>query len=407
MLEQYPIIMVWDDHEVADNGWYSGAANHNPATQGSWFARKAASRKAYFEWNPIRPTAPGNDSIIHRNFNFGKLFNLVMLDTRFEARDSSLGTLISTTNAYMIDTNRRMIGNTQLAWLKGQLSDTSTQWKLIGNQVMIAPLVLSVVLFTEIANGDQWDGYPAERNRVFNYISQNNIKDVVFLSGDIHSSWADDLPGADSTYVSSTGAGSVATEFIGSSITSSANAPATPGTIMTADPWFKYIDFSLRGYLLFDVNKTRAQGDYIHVNSISSRTYTTSDDAQWVNLNGERHLRTGSAPLGVNPGNPPLVSPFPVAVNVPVVKNAGMIVLNCYPNPATSVVNIQFYNEEHTDLSLEVSDLSGKMVYHGHTGDLSAGVHNYSLQIGDLPNGNYLLSLHDRNNQYSRVIVKE
>ncbi|HXP48865.1 MAG TPA: alkaline phosphatase D family protein, partial [Bacteroidia bacterium] len=179
MLQQYPLISIWDDHETCDNSWYSGAANHNPATQGNWFVRKNASKKAYFEWMPIREIAPGNDTIIHRAFKWGNLLSWIMLDTRYEARDSSLGTFLSTTNAYMIDTNRRLLGNPQLAWLQTQLNDNSTQWKMVGNQVMIAPFHV----LGQVANGDQWDGYPAERNRVFRYIEKTKVKDIVFLTG--------------------------------------------------------------------------------------------------------------------------------------------------------------------------------------------------------------------------------
>ena len=48
LFQQYPWIQIWDDHDVANNSWETGAQNHNPATQGSYIARKDASFKAYF-----------------------------------------------------------------------------------------------------------------------------------------------------------------------------------------------------------------------------------------------------------------------------------------------------------------------------------------------------------------------
>ena len=407
MLEQYPIIMVWDDHETCDNSWYSSALNHSSATQGNWFTRKNAAKKAYFEWNPIRPVATGNDTIIHRNFKFGNLFNLIMLDTRLEGRDSSLGSLINVTDTYLSDTNRNMLGPIQLSWLKNQLSDTTTQWKIIGNQVMVAPLTYTTLGVTEILNGDQWDGYPAERNRVFNYISRNNIKDVVFFSGDIHSSWADDMPGADSVYNPATGAGSVATEFIGSSITSSPGTPpATPAVIMALDPWFKYVDFTYRGYLLFDINKTRAQGDFIHVSAVDTRAYTTHDDAYWMNLNNEKHLRLATSPLGLNPGNPPLVSPFPGPSSVPVTGNSGLIVFSCYPNPAYDEVNFQFYQDEPSALQITISDIAGNLVSSIKTKELPSGLNNSSINISDFPVGIYLIKLANGHSIYTSKVIK-
>jgi alkaline phosphatase D len=400
MLEQYPLIAVWDDHESANNSWYSSAENHNAATQGNWFVRKNASKKAYFEWMPIREQAPGNDTIIHRNFKFGNLFNLIMLDTRLEGRDSSLGTLLSPTNAYMIDTTRKLLGTTQLSWLKSQLSDTSARWKLLGSQVMVAPLVF----LGSVLNGDQWDGYPAERNRVFNYISQNNIADVCFLSGDIHSSWASDLPGADSSYHSSTGAGSVATEFIGSSITSPANIPGVSiSALELADPYFKYVDFSNRGYLLFDVNKNRAQGDYIHMSSITSRTYTSTDAAQWQNLNGERHLRTAPSVLGANPGNPPLVHPIP-ATSVQNVNN--IVVFSAYPNPTSGDFYLQYYLAAASNVRLTVVDMAGRCVYSSNVGFIAAGVNNAAISLNGLENGVYTVSIEAGNAVYSCKVAK-
>jgi alkaline phosphatase D len=406
MLEQYPIIQVWDDHEAANNGWYSSAENHNWATQGNWFVRKNASKKAFFEWNPVRKIAPGNDSIIHRNFKFGNLFNLIMIDTRLEGRDSSLGALIPITNAYMNDTNRRMLGPVQLDWLKNQLSDNSTQWKIVGEQIMIAKLALNVLITTEVLNGDQWDGYPAERRRVFRHISQNNIKDVVFLSGDLHTSWAADLPSSDSTYVPATGAGSVATEFIGGSVTTPGFIPVTGATIQAADPWFKYAELSKHGYLLFDINQSRVQGDFIHVSNIDTRTYTTANDAQWQNLDNERHLRIATTPLNPNYGhNPPLVSWYPTGTGIQPVNNS-LVVFSCYPNPTSNEVHLQLYIDEPGKLDIAITDLNGKVVYSTSTAAMPRGMNNTTLNIGDLSDGVYMITINTGKGSYSNKIIK-
>jgi alkaline phosphatase D len=260
-----------------------------------------------------------------------------MLDTRYEHRDSSLGNIIPSTNALLTDTNRQMLGPTQLAWVKTQLSDTTMQWKIMGNQVMIAPLVL----LGNVLNGDQWDGYPAERKRVYDYIMQQNIHDVIFVTGDIHSTWACDLPHPDSTYNPTTHSGSVATEMIGTSITSTATGLNTvQALIQTSDPYYRYIETTLRGYLLLDINKQRAQGDFIHISSDSTKSYTASDDAQWVNIDGNRFLSPAPGVLGPRTGNPPLV-PFTTAINeVPGANKLTMIV--CSPNPADNEVAVQY-----------------------------------------------------------------
>jgi alkaline phosphatase D len=76
------MIAVWDDHETANNAWTGGAENHDPQTEGDFGARKAASTRAYFEWMPVREQADGR---CFRQFAFGDLVDLVMLDTRMWA----------------------------------------------------------------------------------------------------------------------------------------------------------------------------------------------------------------------------------------------------------------------------------------------------------------------------------
>jgi len=400
IFQQYPWIQIWDDHDVANNSWNSGAQNHNPATQGSWYARKARAFKAYFEWLPIRETAPGNDSIVHRNFKWGNLLNLIMLDTRYEGRDSSLGSLIPLTNAYLTNPNRQMLGPAQLSWVESQLSDTSVQWRIFGNQVMIAPLDFG----GSILNGDQWDGYPAERKRVFDYIMQQNIKDVVFVTGDIHSSWASDLPHPDSTYVAATGAGSVATEFIGTSVTSTATGLSGIQTLLlSGNPHIKYLEATKRGYLLFDVNKHRAQGDFIHISQVATRNYTTSDDAQWMNVDGNRFLSPAPTSIPPRNTNPPLVATT-VAINEVPAEN--MIVLTCYPNPTDNEVYVQYYLNEASKVDLNVYDLKGALISHRSEQQSHPGVFNTKFYLDGLAAGTYIIHISDGNKVLSRKIVK-
>ena len=41
------MVMMWDDHESANDSWTGGAENHDPAKEGPWPARTAAARRAY------------------------------------------------------------------------------------------------------------------------------------------------------------------------------------------------------------------------------------------------------------------------------------------------------------------------------------------------------------------------
>jgi alkaline phosphatase D len=284
--QQFPFIVVWDDHESANDSWKDGAQNHQP-NEGSWAIRKSNAKQAFFEWLPIRQTGPQNDPYqIFRNIQYGDLLELIMLDTRLHGRDQQAGTTGSIVN----DPNRQLLGTDQFTWLGNRLSNTNARWKILAQQVMMAPLQVGGTAF----NGDQWDGYPAERTRVYNHIIQNNINNVVVITGDIHSSWANDLPLP--SYNSSTGAGSVGVEFVTPSVTSPGlNIPGGASVIQLANSHVKFCNLNQKGFILLDVNKNRTQADWFFVSTIDQPSSAfTHARSHYVN-NNERFLRNTSS----------------------------------------------------------------------------------------------------------------
>lgn len=250
---QHPFIAVWDDHETADNAYDGGAANHQPE-EGAWALRRAAAAQAYAEWMPFREQAGGK---IYRAFSFGGLADVVMLDTRNEARSLQIGNVAEDT------AERSLLGATQEAWLAETLRASTARFKLVGQQVMVGQLAFgeSHTPF----NLDQWDGYPAARGRLLDVLE--TVSDVVVLTGDIHSSWAMDVVrdpwGA---YDPATGRGSVAVELVTPGVTS----PGVPGAAgvglvqaaREANPHMKFGNFSDRGYLVVDVTRSRVHADF-------------------------------------------------------------------------------------------------------------------------------------------------
>ncbi|MDB5284136.1 MAG: hypothetical protein JWO06_3211, partial [Bacteroidota bacterium] len=202
----FPFITVWDDHETCNNSYSTGAPNQSGQP---YSFRKHNSTSTYFKWMPLRKPDALDTLRIFRKLRYGKLLDLVMLDTRLYDRDEQD---LSATN----DSTRHMMGPVERAWFYQQLDDTATRWKIIGNQVMFAPLNV----LGQPVNADQWDGYNYERGLIENHILQHPVKDVVILTGDIHSTWCNDVPGPN--YNSNTGAGSVCVEFVGTSVTSPA-----------------------------------------------------------------------------------------------------------------------------------------------------------------------------------------
>ncbi len=259
---QHPFYAVWDDHELANNAWSGGAENHDDATEGPFAERKAAAAQAYAEWMPIRLDEPGK---IYRKVRFGDLAELFLLDTRLWGRDEQAA---NQDDPSLNDPDRTLLGADQEAWLADGLTQSTAKFKIIGQQVMVAELPVEA-----LTNTDQWDGYPAARERFYNVLTAGQIDDVVVLTGDIHSTWAADLVPDGASYDPASGAGSIAVELVVPAVSS----PGVPDIfaelavdILEDFPHFKLIDLTKRGYLVLDVTPERTQGAYYHVDSVET-----------------------------------------------------------------------------------------------------------------------------------------
>lgn len=278
---QHPFICVWDDHESANNAWAEGAENHSSGSEGDWFARRTASNQAYFEWMPIRDTGildNYGDKAIYRRFRFGDLVDLIMLDTRIAGRDAQAPLFDQFTAG---DPNRTLLGFEQEQWLHNQLTQSQTdgvRWKVLGQQVMMAQLTVA----NDISlNMDQWDGYRATRQRLYNHIENNDIDNFMVLTGDIHSSWAWDLASNPFNlweYGRITGRGAIGGEFVTPGVSSSfldksgltdIASKALDGLL----PHLKWVDITQQGYVYLDISHKRAKAHWYHVNTVESQDY--------------------------------------------------------------------------------------------------------------------------------------
>ncbi len=388
--QQYPFYNVWDDHETANDSWVGGAEAHDTATEGFWAVRKANGQKAFFEWLPIRPKAPGDYSI-YRSFHVGNLADLIMIDSRLEGRDEQAA--IGDQTAYA-DTNRTILGATQMQWLKDELSNSQAQWKIIGNQVMIAPLKLGTVYFSN----DQWDGYQADRNRIISHVMNNSIENVAVITGDIHTSWGNDIPIPGATYNPTTGVGSVFVEFVTPSIsTGSPVSNSLLPIIELTNPHMKYVDLTHYGYVVLDMDTNRVQGDWYHVSTLQSTSYTVTRAASWYANNHERFLRQASV------GAPAYTNPAPFAP-VPVDTTTGLVtadnLLNSfqvYPNPFTNELLVSYTVLQKVNVEISICELSGKEVLQKNEGEINPGNYTSDFNTTSLPKGTYLVKIFSNN----------
>jgi alkaline phosphatase D len=307
---QHPFIVVWDDHESANNSWMGGAENHDEATQGSWDDRLASAREAFFEWIPIREDAAVNPNReLYRSFKYGDLADIIMLDTRIEGREEQ-GPLI-TVIPDSPNNPENIISETQEAWLKEQLSSSTAKWRIIGNQVVMSLWQFVDQNTNEVTyvNQDQWNGYPVGRARLLEYLRDNQISNVVVVTGDVHSSWSMDVTVGDGSYDPETGEGAVAVEFVAPGITSPFEVPDfIVGVFVEQSPHIYYSDVANRGYLVLDVQADKVQSDWYFVEGLQQDQVGQTLAASWAVLDGTAHVIEMDGEEAPNADAPPRAS---------------------------------------------------------------------------------------------------
>lgn len=376
MHQQLPFIAVWDDHETANNAWTDGAQNHQPATEGDWQTRKKAGKQVYMEWMPIREDAMATDEI-YRRFGFGNLVSLYMLDTRLEGRDEQLGA----SDPQISDPDRTLISEDQFNWLTSGIKADTARWIVLGQQVMMAPLKA----FGAVLNTDQWDGYPAQRQRLYDFFGQENVHNAVVLTGDIHTAWANDLPLAD--YAPATGDSSAGVEFVTTSITSSnASIPVGPTLIQLLNPHIKFVELQDHGYFVLDLTSDRAQAEYVFVSDIGALSYTAEVGPVWATLHGSRRLSPGT--VSVPPVYPPLAPSAP-QISTATRQPSGIVQIAAAPNPFYAQVVLQFALQHPDEVQASIVNSKGQVVMTRNLGRLKAGLHHLHFDGAALPAGVY------------------
>lgn len=329
--QRHPFIVVWDDHELANDTWKEGAENHQE-NEGSFLERKLAALQAYFEWMPIRPIDDQKIKI-YRQFDFGHLVQLSMLDTRIIARDEQLdyanyitasGLDAAKFQADLTDRNRTLMGYDQRDWLLGKLQQSTATWNVLGQQILMSKMQIPAELLFSLAeitsgqpsadtltkmqaqitelvmlkmrlkqgdpslteqekarvltvapyNLDAWDGYFVEREMLYGTLAQLKKK-IVVLAGDTHNAWSSNLYSKDGAFVG--------VELATSSVSSPGmekylNIPTDQlqqfeFAFTTLIDELNYCNLNQRGYLMVEFNDTQIHSEWIFVDSIKKSEY--------------------------------------------------------------------------------------------------------------------------------------
>jgi len=293
-----PMIAVWDDHEVANDAWKSGAENHNTDTQGSWETRRFSGFQAYEEWMPVRAPNLAENGKLFRAFQIGDLASLHMLDTRYYDRAEQLNPMAYRENPQDLerlrrDPARQMLGQEQFQWLSNELDQTNARWQLIGQQVMVSELLLpdlSDILDIEVARSrigseivdallamggkgmpimwDCWDGYAGAREEFLAMLDAKASSPVI-LTGDLHTSIAGDIrrEGQDQA---------MALELLTTSISSpgfddyfpTKESGQLPMAFRQANPKLRYMDTAKRGWIKVRLTEDQCEASWRFVDRV-------------------------------------------------------------------------------------------------------------------------------------------
>ncbi|WP_289007599.1 alkaline phosphatase D family protein, partial [uncultured Idiomarina sp.] len=316
-----PFIAVWDDHEISNDTWKNGAENHQE-DEGSFIERRAAAVQAYYEWLPIRPPQGEANLTIYRDFKFGDLVDLIMLDTRVIGRDKQLnyddyrdaesGQFNTQKFQQDMSSDRSIMGKKQLQWLVNKLNNSSARWQVLGQQLLmgkmnfpsaafaaddrskVTPLLLQIAeLKKRLQNGeeltpqqqamvtqvtpynlDAWDGYPIEREMLYRAAKKAN-KQLVVIAGDTHNAWHSELRSSDGAHIG--------VEFATSSVSSpgmeaylsldTKTAEQLAKALPTLIEDLKYTNLHQRGYMNLFASEDAVEAEWVFVDTIRSKDY--------------------------------------------------------------------------------------------------------------------------------------
>lgn len=280
----FPWVLTWDDHEVDNN--YAGDIPEDKQSRQAFLERRAHAYQAYYEHMPLRRSSlpRGSNMRLYRRLRFGDLAEFNVLDTRQYRSDQPCGDGNKPLCPEALNPQATMMGAEQERWLFSNLDRSKALWNVIAQQVMMARWDSAAGVDQRLSM-DKWAACPAALNRFLNFLRERKPSNPVVLTGDIHSNWVADIK-ADFNDPGST---VVATEFVGTSITSGGDGMDMRPDVerqMGENPHVKFFN-GQRGYVRCDVNPKRWQTDFRIVAAVTKPDEPIGTRASFVVENGK------------------------------------------------------------------------------------------------------------------------
>lgn len=267
----FPWIVTWDDHEVENNYASEYSEDYPSVSPEEFLVRRAAAYRAYWEHMPLRVPSPEGPSLrLYRQLSFGDLLKLHVLDTRqYRDRQTSCAgeAMVEGYCRSATDPTRTILGEEQLQWLMQSLDSSRATWNVLAQQIIFSQRDnLPGPGMNYVGNGDQWDGYKSDRDRLLDFLRTRRPSNPIIITGDVHRNYAYEVK-ADFADPNSQTLGA---EYVGTSI-SSGGTPTKREMVLggTQDDPHQVMYNNSRGYVRCRITREVWQADYRVVDTVS------------------------------------------------------------------------------------------------------------------------------------------
>lgn len=278
-----PWLATWDDHEVEND--YANDRSQNLDSPEWFLARRAAAYKAFYEHLPLpRAMLPfGAAARIHARSAYGNLAEFFVLDDRqyrtpqacARAGRGGSNSVAAAECAELADPARTMLGAAQEQWLTAGLAASRARWTIVAQQTRMAQMDERPGPGRS-AWTDSWDGYPAARRRVLEALAAK--PNPVVIGGDIHAFNVNalklDFDDAEAPIVAS--------EIVGTSITSQGWAQKRLDALRADNPHVLLADSRYRGYVRMEVTPGLLKADLRAMENVQTREAACKTLASFV-----------------------------------------------------------------------------------------------------------------------------
>jgi alkaline phosphatase D len=266
-----PFVVTWDDHEYIND--YAGGGPDEYS--GGPSARRAAAYQAYWEHMPLREAArfKSGEIRLYRRLSFGNLLQVDMIDGRQFRSVPPCGWGEAQACEAAYDPAITMLGQEQEAWLYAGLGP-GVRWNTFGNNVMMGRLDHDGDAGDLLWN-DAWDGFPAARNRLLDEVVARDVRNAVFVTGDWHSTFVNDIK----QDFDAPGSPVMATEFVGTSVSTNGDGLVYGpyyGPMIGFNPHIKYFEGDRRGYQRHTLTPDTWRTDLVMVDRVGTPTSPAS-----------------------------------------------------------------------------------------------------------------------------------